>query len=500
MDQSSFDRIARLLGGAATRRQGLAAALASIVGAGLAAPAADVLAGNGDAEGRPDDEAKCLKGKKGKRKRCRKHTDCCTGYCKKIRKRKNGKVRKMRRCRCAPAGFVCGAKTRCCGGMTCATGVCAVPSAGECGPATCPTGCCQAGICQTGTDAGACGTSGGACAACDGAKPVCTAGVCSARAWREIASIGGNRNGNPPILDDQNQEITDVHITSDGLQLFMSDVFNNRVTVWTRPDTASTFTAQPPIGGTFGYNDADFRNGFMQAFSSDFLEMFVPCDSRLKHWTRASTSSAWAAQTQIDAPYGTAYNQLAATYGIALSPDTLEIYMTDLDATGYIKVWTRPNTSTAFTAQPSLGNGQGSANDQLEYGRGMAISADGLELFIADTDNNRVAYWKRAATVSAWGAVAPIGLPGPGTGDGQMNSPKGVALSPDSLSIYVADTDNNRIVHWTRATLTSAWEAQTPFGSASVFNEPEAVDVSADGKQVYVADTQNARVAVWSQY
>jgi hypothetical protein len=195
VDQPSFDRITRLLGGGATRRQGLAAALAGVLGLAVPAAAPTVVAAGPEDEGNPGKEAKCLRGKAARKKRCRKHTQCCTGYCKKIKKRKNGKLRKIRRCRCAPEGFVCGAKTKCCGGMTCATGKCASNTPPKPGNPI-PTGeACVAGV-DTCADASAtcvvyaggnpAGThcvlpvSSACTAASQCASYVCTAGTCAA--------------------------------------------------------------------------------------------------------------------------------------------------------------------------------------------------------------------------------------------------------------------------------------------------------------------------------
>lgn len=96
-------------------------------------------------------------------------------------------------------------------------------------------------------------------------------------------------------------------------------------------------------------------------------------------------------------------------------------------------------------------------------------------------------------------ALRSIG--GTGTAPGMFQTPRGVEVAPDG-SIYVADTNNHRIQHFSSTgELLNSWGAfgasETGEASPGNFNEPWAVAVAPDGS-VYVADTWNHRIQMFT--
>ncbi|MGI9254929.1 MAG: hypothetical protein ACR2J8_14385, partial [Thermomicrobiales bacterium] len=140
MDQTTFDRLARLLGKATTRRHGVLAILSAALGGGINNPTGALGAQprNGQDTGAKPDRNRQLhaEGPCGdggiKANRCKENGQCCTGVCKLKRKGKDG------RCRCIERGRPCTADRNCCGSAPCTAGVCGggsqIPTGAPCKP------------------------------------------------------------------------------------------------------------------------------------------------------------------------------------------------------------------------------------------------------------------------------------------------------------------------------------------------------------------------------
>ncbi|MBN8724561.1 MAG: DUF4394 domain-containing protein [Acidobacteria bacterium] len=155
-----------------------------------------------------------------------------------------------------------------------------------------------------------------------------------------------------------------------------------------------------------------------------------------------------------------------------------------------IQVAVDDSGNQALTTWRSIG-GPGTALGTFNGPRGVAADFTGLNIFVADTLNNRV---QRSTDGGlSWTLVA-----GPGTAVGTVNRPEGVAYNSSTNTLYIADTGNNRIQVVTNAT-TAATGSALVFAGATAgtalgkFNQPTSVAVDIIGR-VYVADTANNRL------
>ena len=88
---------------------------------------------------------------------------------------------------------------------------------------------------------------------------------------------------------------------------------------------------------------------------------------------------------------------------------------------------------------------------------------------------------------------------GTGSGRGQFNQPRGIAVNSGDGSIYVVDSSNGRVQSFDASgTFTGAWggpESSVTFEVTAEGMGPTGIDVSFDGL-ILVADTWNHRIVV----
>jgi RHS repeat-associated protein len=138
------------------------------------------------------------------------------------------------------------------------------------------------------------------------------------------------------------------------------------------------------------------------------------------------------------------------------------------------------------TLKSSFGS-PGTGNGQLSSPKGVATDAAG-NVWVADTENSRIEkFGSEGKFLAAFGSL--------GSGDGQLNKPRGIALDAAG-NIWVADTGNNRVQKFS-----AEGKYLSKFGSlgseAGKLKSPSGVTVDS-AANVWVSDTGNNRVQKFS--
>ena len=151
-----------------------------------------------------------------------------------------------------------------------------------------------------------------------------------------------------------------------------------------------------------------------------------------------------------------------------------------------------------------------------------AVASDGVHVVVADTNHNRVLIWNRIPNVNNQAAdvvvgqadFAGAGVPPNNTPTAKsMRGPQGVWIQNGKL--YVADTQNNRVLIYNRIPTTNGVAADVVLGQPNftAFVEPDLtqqsttasattllnpVGVTSDGVHLFVADLGFNRVLIWN--
>jgi len=212
-------------------------------------------------------------------------------------------------------------------------------------------------------------------------------------------------------------------------------------------------------------------------------------NNRIQKWAPNATVGITVAGGNV---YGDAMNQLGNPQGVAVDSDG-NIYIADMP-NNRIQKWA-PNATVGITV--AGGNGQGGEANQLNHPYSVALDAAG-DIYIADTYNNRIQKWAAGCANQCSGVTVAGGSSG--SEADQLKLPLGVSVEANG-DIYIADTDNNRIQKWalgaTTGTRVAGGNAGDYATGADQLSFPRAVEVDADGN-LYIADFGNNRIQKWA--
>ncbi|MFY9225430.1 MAG: FG-GAP-like repeat-containing protein [Blastocatellia bacterium] len=196
-----------------------------------------------------------------------------------------------------------------------------------------------------------------------------------------------------------------------------------------------------------------------------------------------STSSLSIGTHTIVANYNGDFDFLSSmsssfTQNVVPPLDFNTLYVAD---TGNNRVQRSTNNGVTWQV---LGNGK-VKTPLFNAPKAVAANTSGALIFVADTGNNQIQRSTDGGT--SWTILT-----------NQVNQPSGLAYDEVTNKLYIADTENNRILVVNNPTTspTIAIFASSSTGSGvGQFNKPQSVATDGLGK-IYVADTANNRIQV----
>ncbi len=215
-----------------------------------------------------------------------------------------------------------------------------------------------------------------------------------------------------------------------------------------------------------------------------------------------SSGSPSVSQSTFDAPSA-----------VVVHTATGKLFVADTNNNRILRFPASAASSNGAAAEAVFGQASFSTNttgaSALTAPRGLALDGSG-NLWVADSGNNRVVMFSSAVTGSSTDTPALyLGQPDAstttaGTSQLVMSNPGGVAVD-SSGNLFVADTDNNRVLRFTSAVSLSTgapasavlgqinWLANNATLTSAGFSAPEGVIIDSSSN-LWVADTSNNRV------
>jgi DNA-binding beta-propeller fold protein YncE len=278
-----------------------------------------------------------------------------------------------------------------------------------------------------------------------------------------------------------------------------------------------------PAVGLMGPNSvtvsADGRNVYSTSLDSDAVDIF-----RRNPATGALSQPAEeGCIANVPSSGCTAGRALHGPDVVTVSPDGLNVYVGSFEGSS-IAVFAR-NPSTGALAQPAGTTGcivevpaSGCASAlALASPEGMAISADGNDVYVAAALSGALDTFSRNASTGALaqlaggaGCIVDTALSGCTLGV-QVGGADAVAVSPDDDDVYVTSFLSNSVTAFTRTATTGQLSQQAGTSACAVyllavgcslaraFSAPEGLAVSPDGASVYTTAFASAALGVFNR-
>lgn len=296
-------------------------------------------------------------------------------------------------------------------------------------------------------------------------------------------------------------------VATDGTNVYVADAGNNKIRQVAIATGAVTTLAGSGAAGAADGAGASASFSSPQGIATDGTSVYVA--DRLNNKIRSVVIATGA----VSSLTGTANAKIAAgaadgaaasasfnfPYGIAIDSAKTSLYVADSgnNKIRQVAIATGAVSSLSGTANTAgtLGAADGAAASASFFSP-QAISTDGVNLYVADTLNNKIRQVTIAtgAVTSATGTANAAGAAGyaDGAASGALfSSPAGIAVAGTAL--YVLDTNNSVARQIAGGVVSTVAGNATPgadgTGAAAKFQRPWGA--VAAGNKIYVADTFN---------
>ncbi len=319
-------------------------------------------------------------------------------------------------------------------------------------------------------------------------------------------SGAGTPTGNTDATGNAARFLVPINATTDGASLFVSDAGNARVRPISLAAGAVTTLAGSTAGDMDGTGTGAQLNGLV-GMTTDGTNLYI-ADSGNNKIRRVVIATGVVTVLAGPAAGATTSGDVDATgnaarfdspYGITTDGNNLYVTETNNHKVRRIVIATGAVTTLAGDGTTGDNDGTGAA---ARFNGPRDVTTDGTHLYVADASNNKI----RRIDISTAAVTTPYG-PAAGTTTGgdvdatgnaaRFSQPRSILT--DGINLYIADTNNRKIrkiVLATGAVTTLAGDGTSGTddgtGTAARFNGPQGL--ISDGTSLFVIDTNNHRI------
>jgi cysteine-rich repeat protein len=289
-----------------------------------------------------------------------------------------------------------------------------------------------------------------------------------------------------------------VAVSPDGGQVYLAAYANGAINVFTRDGSTGQLTLletqNDGVNGVDGLDGVtalaispDGANVYSAGFNEDAVAVF-----------RRDPANGALTFVEVQRNGTGMVKGIQGPRGLALDPTGTNLYVTghSIDA---VAVFARDAASGVLTFVEEKKNGKDDVEAGLNGAYGVAVDPDGAHVYVTSDNDDAVVVFERAVPGGTL-IFREAERDGVGGVDGLAGA-KGIAVSPDGGQVYVAGADKNALAVFSRNAATGGLtfiELQKD-GSGSVdgLNGAFGVAVSADATSVYVTGADDNAIAVF---
>ncbi|MCX6117951.1 MAG: hypothetical protein NT027_10440 [Proteobacteria bacterium] len=311
-------------------------------------------------------------------------------------------------------------------------------------------------------------------------------------------------------------------------KLFVVDGGYNRVLGWNSFPTSNGQAADFVLGqsdfvtstsNAGGMSGSSFSSPAGIAINGNTLYVTDLNNSRILVWTSLPTTTAQSANFALGSTdlvsVGSASISISQAWNITTDGTRVLVPMTKFFG-NIMLVWNTPPTSFAQAPDMVFGSDSMTYKTSPESFRNLSsnqMSICGTKLFAVDSSNHRVLAWNSIPDRSDIKPDFVLGQPSisegipnnGGISGGTMYIPRGVYC--DGTRLFVVDYVNHRVLVWNQLPTVTGQSADLVLGQANFTTSTSGTTAStlfsptgvfSDGSKVYVSEQQNHRVMIWN--